>query len=187
MRLSARKIFLFIAVLLLVLLIASPWIFANLYVSILKRNLDNPIVNNNYRGWGRVNVDENISVCLPEDWVLQSTEEGLAIFDPDENVIAIGTKADFFPEGSLTNFLSSYYGSMVVSNHVEISGSGDYGNYAGVYISSTQYEDGSERSLVVLYLPYSYEYEYRLCFVGNEDARFVKEAEAIAWSMKYSK
>ena len=76
-----RKKYILITSILICLCIAlSTYLFGFLHIRKLKRDLNNPIINNSYQNWHSVSLDDNIEIKIPDAWSLK-LEEPLTICD----------------------------------------------------------------------------------------------------------
>lgn len=180
------KIFLILAVLIVFFAIVALillFCFPTLHANMLKSNLDNRIVNQDYPDWSVLDLDANIHISLPNAWSLQSLQDSVQIVDASGEVIAIGMKKERFTKDDTFAFLSEHYGNPVISYQSEVLGEGNYGNLASAHLSYCQLENGEKCEQIILYLPFHYEYKYRFYFFSTE---YSEEVEAIAWSMGYN-
>lgn len=168
-----------VALIALILLFCFP----TLHTNVLKSNLNNEIIDQDYPDWSELDLDTNIHISLPNAWTLQTLQDAVQIVDASGEVIAIGMKKEHFTKDDTFAFLSEYYGNPVVSYQSEVLGAGNYGSLASAHLSHCRLENGEEREQIILYLPFHYEYEYRFYFFSAECG---EEVEAIAWSMGYS-
>ena len=181
-----RKKYILITSILICLCIAlSTYLFGFLHIRKLKRDLNNPIINNSYQNWHSVSLDDNIEIKIPDAWSLK-LEEPLTICDSTGTPVAIGLKLKSCSEEQWMNLLRDWSSQTVVSYSNAYFSSNRFGNLASVWWAICEFESGEKGRIVSLKLPYYYDYDYYFCFICDSEMR-CDEAEAIAYSMSYNK
>lgn len=181
-----RKKYILITSILICLCIAlSTYLFGFLHIRKLKRDLNNPIINNSYQNWHSVSLDDNIEIKIPDAWSLK-LEEPLTICDSTGTPVAIGLKLKSCSEEQWMNLLSDCSSQTVVSYSNAYFSSNRFGNLASVWWAICEFESGEKGRIVSLKLPYYYDYDYYFCFICDSEMR-CDEAEAICISMSYNK
>lgn len=153
----------------------------------LKKQLDNPIIDQNYPGWCEVFLDEHIQIKLPEQWTIEFNEQ-ILVYDEQGKIILRGEKFDANTEPEekevrMLQLLSDCTGKAVTAFSGESFGANRFANLASV--SWLRIENGKKITSVVLRHSTSAveeDYYYRFCFADTEGG-YCDEAEAIAWSM----
>ena len=182
-----KKKYIWIIILTVCVFLASiPYLFALNHIRMLKKNLDNPIINAGYPGWRKVYLDENLRIKLPDYWSLEMGDT-IKIYDESQTLVMIGEK--YIGDGLLNDHacINKYVGSKVISSRYERFSNNLFGNMAGVSRQFYTFETNEERSFVFIHLPYSKykqeDYGYYLYFLEDSETN-CDLAEAIAYSME---
>ena len=109
------KIIFAVVLIILLLVIAFPFIYVDANRQHVSRELNNAIIDGKYSGWHDVQLDEEHSIKIPDGWSLQ-TGQFLSLYDDTGNQIAFGKRFEGFPDGNKElRFLSDYYGDTALS------------------------------------------------------------------------
>ena len=187
-KLRILKVSIVVIACILLVVAFTPWLFAYMHVTTLKKGLNNPVINSKYNKWYEVSLDENISISLPNEWALIRGEQ-MQIRNKYGDVIAVGKKVGLYSEDQLEDALRDYYGKEVISfkRVFELNGRYPYfGNGARVQIHLTKMSGDYETKQLFVYLPYE-EGKYVFCFAFFADdekdySDLYSYVEAIAWS-----
>lgn len=170
----------------LLLILFGPYIAVLLEPLFLKKELNNPIVNRHYPGWHEVQLDEHISMKLPERWVIE-VDEHILIYDETGKVVLRGEKIDGGTDASEREAITLRLLSVCAGRNVD--------SYSQEYFSTNRFANtarvswlciGDEEKVTSIYFQHTTsnpleEYAYRLCFVDST-GNYCDIAEAIAWS-----
>jgi len=166
-----------------IFLASIPYLFALNHIRMLKKNLDNPIVNAGYPGWRKVYLDENLRIKLPDYWSLEMGDI-IKVYDESQALVMIGQKYTEYGTKNDYRCVSEYVGSKVILSQYERFGSNRFGNLASVGWLTFDFEDEKEKRFVWLHLPHGwYDYGYYLYFLEDSETS-CDLAEAIAYSME---
>lgn len=179
-----KRKYIVILSLLCICILLSPYWFALLHVHKLKRDLDNPIINQHYHHWHKVSLDENIEIKLPDTWFIDSGQQSV-ICDDSGTAVALGMREEIGEDkdSEFLQLLSDCAGCTVTDYTIEYFGSSRFGNSASVYWMICKSDTGQEEKVTCIYLPYRYQYRYYFCFIGDAES-YCDIAEAIAWSLQ---
>ncbi len=120
------KIIFAVVLIILLLVIAFPFIYVDANRQHVRRELNNAIIDGGYCGWYAVQLDEEHSIKIPDDWSIQ-TGELLFLYNDSGDQVAFGKRFEGFPDGNKElRFLSEHYDDTALSyqtSHVQfISG-----------------------------------------------------------------
>ena len=161
-----------------------PYILAWIHTDKIKTDLDNQIINKNYPNWDSNDLDQAVSIKLPEEWKIWRRDGGLYIIVDSEQLVAVGKRIPSATDEAVNSFVADYYGCQpleVKKEHYNYY----FGNLSFILGYQACLETQSEVSVLVLWLPYHYEYGYLFLFFDQNGKLPLNEACAIAWSLTY--
>lgn len=184
-----------VAVILVAILLAiSPFGFLYLVFGgeehAIKKAIDNPYVNDRYRGWHTVEVNKDESFKLPEKWSFLDESDCYKILNEENELWAIGAKFETSSDlySNRSDFLSSCLGKNIQTIHYNSNDTSP--NFV--------YMDGSDAGLLCLQAEQEEQYFYmQLASDTNEEFFWVVLAnpsndqyltqimEAIIYSFEY--
>lgn len=160
-----------------------PYIYAWIHTDKIKTDLDNEIINQNYLNWDSNDLDQVMSIKLPEEWKILR-KDGRLYFIDSEQIVAVGKRISSATDEAVNTFVADYYGCQsleVEKEHYNYY----FGNLSFILGYQTRLETQSEVSVLVLWLPYHYEYGYLFLLFDQNGKLPLNEACAIAWSLTY--
>ena len=106
-----------IALSILALIIAFPFIYIDVNRTYVRRRLNNSIIDGGYSGWYSVQLDEDHAIKIPDDWSIQ-TGALLFLYNDSGDQVAFGKRFEGFPdENNELRFLSEHYDDTALSYH----------------------------------------------------------------------
>lgn len=62
---------------------------------------DNSVVDSEYEGWKKVELDSDCSFCIPEEWKIKRSENRISIVDSSGKIVSVGKKFYIHTEDDL--------------------------------------------------------------------------------------
>ncbi len=103
------------ACLIITLIVVSPYLLIQLHRGYIKSQLDNAIIDNGFKDWYTVQLDEKHTMKIPNGWILQ-VDENMALYDDTGKQVAFGKI--FEDLGDIEErklFLSNHYDDALIS------------------------------------------------------------------------
>ncbi len=149
---------------------------------------DNSVVESDYEGWKKVELDSDCSFCIPKDWKIKRSEDRISIVDSSGKIVSVGKKFYIHTEDDLKKQVQMFMWDVLdcepVSSTSQSASSNMFGNGAAVYFRELVLQDNTVEKHLTLTLPNDYEYEYIFVFCDEADDAMHEYAEAMAVSFR---